>query len=129
MGILESAVTFATDPAKMLIVVISVLISIAAILLWKKYSKPWMLYAHLLFVLSPLFYFALSINCSLSLVQGLLSWCTALLTKFVIYILPPLMAATFIAGYVLLPRIYSIISKPLSLRLFKSLCILTGIKA
>src|SRR5574342_316118 len=129
MGILESAVTFATDPAKMLIVVISVLISIAAILAWKKYSRPWMLYAHLLFILSPLFYFALSINCSLGLVQGLLSWCTAVLAKFVIYILPPLMAAVFIAGYVLLPKLYAFISKPLQSRTFERLCRATGIKS
>src|SRR5574341_2328207 len=129
MEITDSAIAFATDPGKMLVVVVSVLFGIAALLAWKRYNKPWLLYAHLLFVLSPLFYFALSINCSLNLMNGLLSWCTALLTKFVIYILPFVMAATFIAGYVLLPRIYSIISKPLSLRLFKSLCILTGIKA
>jgi Zn-dependent protease with chaperone function len=129
MGILESAVTFATDPAKMLVVVISVLISVAAILAWKKYSKPWMLYAHLLFILSPLFYFALSINCSLSLVQGLMSWCTAILAKFVIYILPPLMAAIFIAGYVLLPKLYALISKPFKSQMFERLRRATGIKA
>lgn len=72
MGIIESAVTFVTDPTKMLVVVVSVLLSLAAIILWKKYSKPLLLYAHLFFVISPLFYFALSINCSMSFAQGLL---------------------------------------------------------
>ncbi len=129
MGILESAVAFATDPGKMLIIVVSMLLGIAAILAWKKYSKPWMLYAHLMLVLSPLFYFALSINCSFSLVKGLLSWCTALFAKFVIYIVPPLMALSFIGGYLLIPRLYKLIAKPLSLKSFKELCVLTGIKA
>ncbi len=129
MSIIESTVAFATDPTKMLIVVVSLLFGVASILLWKKYAKPWMLYAHLLFVLSPLFYFALSINCSLSLVQGLLSWCTALFAKFTLYILPPLMAASFIGGVIVLPRLYHRMSRPLSLRLFSELCRLTGIKA
>jgi Zn-dependent protease with chaperone function len=129
MGILESTTLFATDPGKMLIVVVSALLSIGALLAWKKYSKPWMLYAHLVLVLSPLFYFALSINCSMSIVNGLLSFCTALLTKFVIYLLPPIMAVTFIAGYGLLPYIYRKIAKPMSIRNFKELCKLTGIQA
>ena len=66
MGIIESVATFATDPAKMLVVVVFILLGIAAILMWKRYNKAWLLYVHLFFVLSPLFYFALSINCSLS---------------------------------------------------------------
>jgi len=127
--IVESAIAFANDPGKMLIVVVSILLSITALLAWKKYSKPWLLYAHLLFVLSPLFYFALSINCSMSVVNGLMSFCTAVLTKFVIFILPPLMAGVFTGGYLFLPYIYRKMSKPLSVRAFKELCKLTGIKA
>lgn len=129
MGIIESAIEFATDPTKMLVVVVSLLLGITAILLWKKYNKPWLLYSHLFFLLSPLFYFALSINCSMSLAQGLLAWCTALLTKFIIYLLPPIMALSFIAGYLLIPRLYKRLSKSLSLRMFSQLCKLTGIKA
>ena len=59
----------------------------------------------------------------------LLSFCTAILTKFVIFILPPLMAGTFVAGYALLPYIYRKMAKPLSIRAFKNLCVLTGISA
>jgi len=129
MGIFESAITFATDPAKMLVVVVSMLLGMAALLAWKKYNKTWLLYTHLLFVLSPLFYFALSINCSMSMVNGLLSWCTALLAKFVIYGVPPLMAGIFIAGYALLPHAYKRLAKPLSLKSFKELCNITNIKA
>ncbi len=125
----DSTVSFVTDPTKMLIVVVSVLLGITALLAWKKYNKPALLYAHLFFVLSPIFYFALSVNCSLKLVQGLLSWCTALFAKFVLYLLPPLMALSFIAGYIVLPRLYRRIGKPLSLKAFRELCRLTGINA
>ncbi len=129
MEIVESAVAFATDPEKMLIVVVTLLLGVSAILLWKKYNKPWMLYAHLFFILSPLFYFAISINCSMSMVQGLLSLCTALLTKFIIYILPPLMTVSFVVGYLLIPMLYKKLAKPFSLKAFKELCVLTGIRA
>ncbi len=129
MSVLESSVAFVTDPAKMLIVVVSLLLGVGAILLWKKYSRPWMLYAHLLFVLSPLFYFALSVNCSLGVVQGLLSWCTALFAKFVLYVVPPLMAVSFIGGYIMIPRLYRMLSRPLRLSVFVELCRLTGIRA
>ncbi len=127
--ILQSAVQFVADPAKMLVVVVSVLLSIAALLSWKKYNIPALLYSHLFFVLSPIFYFALSINCNLGLVQGLLSWCTALFAKFIIYLLPPLMALSFIAGYVVIPQVYKRLAKPLSLKRFRELCGITKISA
>jgi Zn-dependent protease with chaperone function len=129
MAILQSVLTFVNDPAKMLVVVVSVLLSITAILLWKRYNKPWLLYAHLFFVLSPLFYFALSINCSMSFVSGLLSWCTWLFAKFMIYLVPPLMAVSFIIGYLLIPKLYKRVGKPVSLRVFKDLCKVASVKA
>lgn len=128
-GIIDSAVLFATDPAKMLLVVASLLIASVAFFAWKKYDKPALLYAHLFFVMSPFFYFALSINCSMSFAQGLLEWCTTLLTKFIIYLLPVVMALSFVAGYAIIPHMYRKISKPLSLKQFKELCRITGIKA
>jgi len=127
--ILQSVVTFVTDPSKMLVVVISFLLAISALLAWKKYNRPVLLYTHLLFMVSPLFYFALSINCSMSLVQGLLAWCTALFAKFMLYILPPLMGAVFIGGVVFIPKLYRRMAKPFSLKIFKELCKLTGIRA
>jgi Zn-dependent protease with chaperone function len=127
--ILQSAVEFLTDPEKMLVVVVSLLLGISALLAWKKLNRPALLYAHLFFVLTPFFYFALSINCSLSLVHGLLSWCTALATKFFIYIVPPLMAVSFIGGWLVLPWLYRRFAGQLSMKLFNDLCRSTGISA
>src|SRR3989344_447838 len=129
MAFVESAIVFATDPLKMLIVTCSIILGLLSLMFWKNYDKPVLLYTHLLFILSPIFYFALSINCSLSLVNGLLSWCTMLFTKFTIYILPPLMAFSFIAGCVLIPRMYKRASSRIDSKLLKKLCALTGISA
>ncbi len=129
MVILESVATFVTDPAKMLIVVVSFLFAISTLLAWKKYSKPALLYAHLIFVLSPIFYFALSINCSLSVIRGLLSWCTALFAKFIIYILPPLMAFVFVSGIFIIPKLYKRRGKQLHFGWFSELCSKAGVSA
>ncbi len=129
MGIVENVALFAADPAKMLFTVSSLLLAVFLLTLWKKYDKPVLLYSHLMFVLTPLFYFALSINCSMSVVKGFLGFCTALFAKFMIYLVPPLMAAVFIGGVVLLPRVYRKLAKPISLRQFDALCKSTGIKA
>lgn len=129
MGIVENVAIFAADPAKMLFTVSSILVAVVMLAVWKRYNKPWLLYGHMMFLLAPLFYFALSINCSMSIVQGLLGLCTAMITKFVIYIVPPLMALVFIGGAVLLPRLYKRCAKPLALKQFKRLGESTGIKA
>lgn len=127
--ILQHVVDFVNNPGKMLLVVVFSLFSIGALLAWKKYNRPFLLYAHLFFVFTPLFYFALSINCSLAGIQGLLSWCTALFAKFIIFIVPPLMAFSFVLGVAILPKLYNKIAKPFSLKAFNRLCGLTSINA
>ena len=96
--ILESTVAFVTNPEKMTFVVLSLLTSVVLLLLWKYTNKTWMLYAHLGFALAPMFYFASSINCSLGVIKSLLGYCTAIITKGILYILPLAMAGAFVAG-------------------------------
>lgn len=129
MGIFENIAMFFTDPAKMLVTVGSIVIAAVLFAMWKKYSKPLLLYAHLFFILSPLFYFAVSINCSMSLVKGLLEFCTTVMTKFILFLLPPVLAGTFIAGYLIIPWMYRRLGKQHSLAMFSKLCKQFGIKA
>ena len=128
-GIFENIALFAADQTKMLITVSSVLIAVVLLALWKKYNKSGLLYAHLFFILGPLFFFAFSINCSMSLVDGLLAFCTTVMTKFVLYLLPPIIAGTFIAGHFIIPKLYRRLGKRCSLPLFKELCKQLSIKA
>lgn len=119
---IEGVTLFFADPVNMLVFVGSILISLFLLVLWEKYNRPLLLYLHLVFVLSPLFFFAVSINCSFGMVNGLLELCTMIIAKLMIYLLPPIMACAFIAGYILLPRLYSRRAQPYSSREFNRLC-------
>lgn len=127
--ILESTLAFVTDPEKMTFVVLSLLTSVILLLLWKYANKTWLLYAHLLFALAPIFYFAQAINCNLGLIQSVLGFCTAILTKGVLYILPITMFGAFVGGRLLIPRLYSRQGKQLKSKSFAQLCKKTGIAA
>jgi Zn-dependent protease with chaperone function len=127
----ENIVAFAADPQHGLLIITSLALSLACLLAWKRDRAPTLLYAHLFFLISPLVFFAFSINCSMSVVQGLLEFCAALLTKFILYILPPLMVLTFVIGYFILPYLYQKYLHARSYRSlrFEKLCKRLGIKA
>ena len=96
MALLEHAGAVILDPARMLVIVSSLLVSVGFLLAWKKYERPLFVYAHLVFVLAPLFYAALSVNCSLGLLNGLMAWCSLAVTRAVLLIVPPVMAVSFV---------------------------------
>ncbi|MBI4146216.1 M48 family metalloprotease [Candidatus Woesearchaeota archaeon] len=101
----------------------------ASLIAWKRYNKPWLLFAHLVFVLSPLFYIALSVNCSMKFVEGLLAWCTFVFAKAILYVLPFALSFALIGGVFILPRAYRFVGKPLDSALFNKLLRKTGIVA
>ena len=117
------------DPGKMLLVVASMVLAILCLLAWKRFDKPVLLYGHLVFALTPIFYAALLLNCSFGSVTSLLSFCTALFAKFVIYVLPPIMAASFVTGVVILPQLIRRTAKRYNASWFNSLCKKTNIAA
>ncbi|HLC32240.1 MAG TPA: M48 family metalloprotease [Candidatus Nanoarchaeia archaeon] len=127
--IFESVFAFATNPEKMTFVVLSLLTSVVLLLLWKYTSKTALLYAHLGFALAPLFYFASSINCKLGLIQSLLGFCTAIVAKGILYILPLTMIGAFLLGIFVVPRFYLHQGKELKSDSFSKLCKKTKIAA
>lgn len=126
---IDAVFAFVASPEKMLAVTSSLVGAILLLLAYRKYEKPALLYAHVFLILSPLFYFALSINCSLSVLKGFLSWCTALFAKFVLFGVPPLLALSIIGGYLVLPRLYRIGARQFRSKEFARLCESTGIRA
>ncbi len=126
---IDTVVAFVTDPAKMSFVAVSMLLGFCMLFLWRYSNKTWLLYAHLGFILAPLFYFAFSINCNLSLVKSILGFCTTIFAKLVLYGLPPTMLATFILGSILVPAFYKRRGKLTKLLSFSNLCRKTKISA
>ena len=126
---LETVMNFAGDPAKMLAVTSSIVMAVLLLLAYKRFEKVSLLYAHLVFVLAPLFYFALSVNCSFGFAKSLLAWCTLIFAKAVIYLLPVAMASSFVAGYIFIPRLYEAKGKRLNVKWFNRLCAKHGLSA
>ncbi|RJQ22106.1 hypothetical protein C4580_01375 [Candidatus Woesearchaeota archaeon] len=123
------ALAFLADPQKMLVVTSSAIVAVLLLLAWRRFERPAILYAHVFFVLSPLFYFALSVNCSFGVLNGFLSWCTALFAKFVLYGIPPVLALSIICGYLVLPQVHRLAARPMKTGMFAKLCKRTNIRA
>src|SRR3989344_9037238 len=100
---IESFSSFLSNPELMLATVSSVLSAILMLVLWKKHNQVWLLYTHLFFMLAPLILFAIKINCGMGIVHGLLSLCTLVITKFLLYVLPVIIALALTAGYAIIP--------------------------
>ncbi|RMD58013.1 hypothetical protein D6825_02215 [Candidatus Woesearchaeota archaeon] len=126
---LSRIIGFIASPEKMLFVVVCTIFALAALLAFNRSGRLSFLYAHLVFVLSPVFYFALSINCSFGFAKGLLSWCTLLFAKFIIYVLPPLIAAVVIGGAFFVPMLLRASSRAVNSSIFRSAQRKAGVKS
>lgn len=121
--------TVLASPYLEIISVVSLLLAGVTFVAWKQKHTTGLVYAHLFFLLSPAFLYAISANCQMSLITGLLSWCTMVLTKFVLYFLPSLVLVTFFVGYILIPTLYKSVAKQYNSVQFRKLCKRVGIRA
>lgn len=95
-----------SHPAFVLVLTGLALFSIITFVLWKRHNVLWLLYAHLFFLLMPVFLLAVKIKCAPGVMSSWISLCTMLFAKFVIYALPALIALTMIAGFFIVPKVY-----------------------
>jgi len=118
-----------TAPLTALLIVLSALGAITTFIAWKKYNYTSLLYAHLFFIVSPLFVSSIKINCSVGYISSFLSLCTMVLANFMMYVLPPVLLATFVTGVVFIPKLCETNAKPHNSKSFTKLCRQTGISA
>lgn len=111
-----------TTPLTAFLVALSFVSAIATFIAWKKYNYTVLLYAHLLFVISPLFVSSIKLNCSMGFINSFLSLCTMVLAKLMMYVLPPVLIATFVTGAIFMPRLYKRNAKLHKSLSFKKLC-------
>ncbi len=81
-------------------------ISLVSFFLWRKYAKPLFLFSHLLFLIAPFILFAKDMNCHMSMISGLLAFCTTILAKLLFYVVPSSAFIALIAGYLILPYLF-----------------------
>ncbi len=118
-----------TAPLTALFIVLSSLGAILTFCAWKKYNYTSLLYVHLFFIVSPLFVSSIKINCSMGFLSSFLSLCTMVFANFMMYVLPPVLVATFVVGAIFIPKMYERTAKKYENKAFKNLCKKTSISA
>ena len=97
---------FLTNTSMWIIIFTSLTLAFYSFYEWKSKRNYLFVYAHLLFLLIPLILFANGVNCSMSMINGLLALCGLAISKFLIYTSPLVIFSTFALGYFLVPLIY-----------------------
>jgi Zn-dependent protease with chaperone function len=102
----EAVVSFFSQPLHVSLLIISWAAALITFLSWREKGKVRWLYAHLFFLLLPLFDFAIGVPCQIPFVQGLLSMCSLVVTRAVIFAIPFALLFAVLAGYHLVPALY-----------------------
>ncbi|MEK6857570.1 MAG: M48 family metalloprotease [Nanoarchaeota archaeon] len=97
---------FLTNTSMWIIIFTSLTLAFYSFYEWKAKRNYLFVYAHLVFLLIPLVLFANGVNCSMSIINGLLALCGLAISKFLIYVSPLIIFSTFAAGYFIVPLIY-----------------------
>lgn len=117
----ELLIGLANRPVLLIVILSFFGISIGFFLAWRNFSKTWLLHAHLATFLIPVFLTAYALNCSFSLVQGLLSFCATIITKILLVVLPLSIIGAFLGGYYVLPLLVRWSLKAKKTNLFASI--------
>jgi Zn-dependent protease with chaperone function len=102
----EAVVSFFSQSLHVSLLIISWAAALITFLSWREKGKVRWLYAHLFFLLLPLFDFAIGVPCQIPFVQGLLSMCSLVVTRAVIFAIPFALLFAVLAGYHLVPGLY-----------------------
>lgn len=102
----ESVVSFFSQPLHISVLIISWAAALITFLAWREHGKVRWLYAHVFFLFVPLFDFAITVPCQIPFVQGLLSMCSLVITRAVIFAIPFALVFAVLGGYHLAPALY-----------------------
>jgi Zn-dependent protease with chaperone function len=127
--LLEAIVTFFKNPLHLSVLIIFWALAIISFLHWREHPKAHYLYAHLFFLLVPLLDFAIAVPCQIPFVQGLLTFCSVVITRTVILLVPPALILAVIGGAYVAPVVYRKLyrAKPLHEERFKDLARKAGV--
>lgn len=78
-------------------------IAIAIFVYWKQHTKPWLIYTHLALLFTPVVVAGLSANCEMQFFSSLLSACTTMLMKILLYVIPSAVIGSLVIGYFFMP--------------------------
>jgi Zn-dependent protease with chaperone function len=104
--LLETVFAFFKSPLHFSLLIISWAFALISFLYWNEHPKARYLYAHLFFLLVPLLDFAFAVPCQMPFFQGLLSFCSVVVTRAVLYAIPVALVLAVLIGYRVAPALY-----------------------
>lgn len=102
----ETIVSFFASPPHLTVLIAFWTLAVVFFLYWHRRHRAGYLYAHLFFLLVPLLDFAIAVPCQMPFVQGLLTLCSVVWTRFVIYLIPLALISAVLLGFFIMPRFY-----------------------
>ena len=114
--LLETTITFFKDPLHLTVLIVSWALALISFLYWREHPKARFLYAHLFFLLIPLLDFAVAVPCQVPFVQGLRTFCSIVITRTVIFLIPVALMLAVVLGYGAAPVLYKKLYRAKQLR-------------
>ncbi len=111
-----SLIGFFMNPFNAGLLIVSLALALITFFYWKEKNKISLIYLHIFFLILPLLYYAVAVPCAIPFVQGLLSFCSVMITRLVIFLIPVALAGTVALGYFVAPMFYKKIYKAKEIR-------------
>jgi Zn-dependent protease with chaperone function len=127
---IESALAALAAPDRLTLAVLALIAAVALLVLWRRQRNPWLLIGHLGLLFTAGILLAISLSCALGAVTGFIAFCSMLITKLLLYVVPPAFLLALAGGTWLIPAFYRRRhdARPLRLPLLARLCRALGIR-
>jgi Zn-dependent protease with chaperone function len=102
----EAVSSFFGNPLHLTVLIVSWALALITFLFWQERGSVRWLYSHLFFLFVPLLDFAVAVPCQIPFVQGLLSFCSVVVTRAVIFAVPFALLFAVVLGYHAVPALY-----------------------
>jgi len=104
--LLEAVSSFFGNPLHLTVLIVSWTLALISFLHWREHPEARYLYAHLFFLFVPLLDFAVAVPCQIPFVQGLLTFCSVVVTRTIIFLIPVALLLAVVLGYHVAPAVY-----------------------
>ncbi len=102
---IDEVLKFLLDPWMWALTIISWSLAITLFVLWRERRNSYLVYSHLFFLFVPLFFFARALECGMNVLDGLLAWCTIMISEVLVKIIPFAIMLAFVFGYFIMPLV------------------------
>ena len=104
--VLDLIAAYLMSPEYVVLLILAWALAFLAFVQWRETAKVVWIYIHIALLLTPLVHFGTTIQCSMSVIPALMSFCGDYMTKFSLLTLPFVVGASILLGFVVIPALY-----------------------